>query len=64
MNLLLLDGALQYASVVHDGYLAVQGGLARLCAQVLHRNAQLGISTHPGTLILDLHLYAHVIRYR
>lgn len=60
-HLLLLDGALQHTGVVHDGHLAVQSGATRLRAQVLHQNAQLGVSTHPGPLTVHLHLHGHIL---
>lgn len=60
-HLLLLDGALQHTGVVHDGHLAVQSGATRLRAQVLHQNAQLGVSTHPGPLTVHLHLNGHIL---
>lgn len=60
-HLLLLDGALQHTSVVHDSHLAVQSGPARLRAQVLHQDAELGVGTHPGPLTLHVHLHAHIL---
>lgn len=62
--LLLPDGALQHACVVHDGHLAVQSGPTRLRAQVLHHDAQVSVGAHPGPLALHLHLHAHVLRFR
>lgn len=62
-NLLLLDGALHHAGVVHDGRLAVQGGPARVRAEVLHQDAEPSVGAHSGPLVIDLHLHADVLRH-